>query len=80
MENMELIEHEVEPFVNAGVDKIYKQGWKVIDAFNWTVDQIHDQHGIGYHSLAILDVMYPKLKPHEKKLLAMRIPKGETFD
>jgi hypothetical protein len=79
-ESMESIRNEVESVVNVAVDRIYKQGQKVKDAFNWAVDQIHDQHGVGYHSLAILDVMYPKLAPKERKLLAMRIPCGDTMD
>jgi ribosomal protein S7 len=76
----ESIKNEVESVVNEAVNKIYKQGKKVLDAFNWAVDQIKDQHGEGYHALAILDVMYPKLAPREQKLLAMRIPCGDTMD
>jgi hypothetical protein len=44
------------------------------------VDTIKDQHGEGYHALAILDVMYPKLGLKEQKLLAMRIPCGDSMD
>jgi methylaspartate ammonia-lyase len=76
----ESIKTEVESVVNEAVNKIYKQGQKVLDAFNWAVDQIKDQHGEGYHALAILDVMYPKLGPQERKLLAMRIPCGDAMD
>jgi methylaspartate ammonia-lyase len=76
----ESIKNEVESVVNEAVNKIYKQGQKVLDAFNWAVDQIKDQHGEGYHALAILDVMYPKLAPHERQLLAMRIPCGDAMD
>jgi hypothetical protein len=79
-ESTESIKNEVESVVNEAVNKIYKQGQKVLDAFNWAVDQIKDQHGEGYHALAILDVMYPKLAPREQKLLAMRIPCGDTMD
>ncbi len=76
----ESIKNEVESVVNEAVNKIYKQGQKVLYAFNWAVDQIKDQHGEGYHALAILDLMYPKLAPHERKLLAMRIPCGDAMD
>ena len=76
----ENIKNEVESIVNEAVNRIYKQGQKVLDAFNWAVDQIKDQHGEGYHALAILDVMYPKLAPREQKLLAMRIPCGDAMD
>jgi len=76
----ESIRKEVESVVNEAVDKIYGQGHKVKDAFNWAVDQIKDQHGEGYHTLAILDVMYPKLAPPERKILAMRIPCGDDMD
>jgi len=76
----ENIKNEVESVVNEAVNKIYKQGGKVLAAFNWAVDSIKDQHGEGYHALAILDVMYPKLAPREQKLLAMRIPCGDTMD
>ncbi len=79
-ESTESIKNEVESIVNEAVSRIYKQGQKVLDAFNWAVDQIKDQHGEGYHALAILDVMYPKLAPREQKLLAMRIPCGDTMD
>jgi hypothetical protein len=79
-ESTEKIKNEVESVVNEAVNKIYKQGQKVLDAFNWAVDQIKDQHGEGYHALAILDVMYPKLAPKEQKLLAMRIPRGDSMD
>ena len=74
------IRSEVEAVVNEAVNKIYMQGQKVRDAFNWAVEQIQDQHGVGYHALAILDVMYPKLAPREQKLLAMRIPCGDGMD
>ncbi len=76
----ESIKSEVESVVNEAVNRIYKQGQKVLDAFNWAVDQIKDQHGEGYHALAILDVMYPKLGPKEQKLLAMRIPCSDAMD
>ena len=79
-ESTESIKNEVESVVNEAVNKIYKQGQKVLDAFNWAVDQIKDQHGEGYHALAILDVMYPKLGLKEQKLLAMRIPCGDSMD
>ncbi len=79
-ESTESIKNEVESVVNEAVNRIYKQGQKVLDAFNWAVDQIKDQHGEGYHALAILDLMYPKLAPKERKLLAMRIPCGDTMD
>lgn len=79
-ESTESIKKEVESVVNEAVNKIYKQGQKVLDAFNWAVDQIKDQQGEGYHALAILDVMYPKLAPREQKLLAMRIPCGDAMD
>jgi hypothetical protein len=72
-ESTESIKKEVESVVNEAVNRIYKQGQKVLDAFNWSVETIKDQHGEGYHALAILDVMYPKLAPREQKLLAMRI-------
>lgn len=76
----ENIKNEVESVVNEAVNKIYEHGQKVLDAFNLAVSQIRDQHGEGYHALAILDVMYPKLAPREQKLLAMRIPCGDTMD
>ncbi len=79
-ESTENIKNEVESVVNEAVYKIYKQGQKVLDAFNWAVEQIKDQHGEGYYALAILDVMYPKLAPREQKLLAMRIPCGDAMD
>jgi hypothetical protein len=79
-ESTESIKNEVESVVNEAVNKIYKQGQKVLDAFNWAVGKIKDQHGEGYHALAILDVMYPKLAPREQKLLAMRIPCGDAMD
>jgi ribosomal protein S7 len=79
-ESTESMKNEVESIVNEAVNKIYKQGEKVLAAFNWAVDSIKDQHGEGYHSLAILDVMYPKLAPKEQKLLAMRIPCGDAMD
>ncbi len=79
-ESMENIRNEVESIANEAVSRIYKQGQKVLDAFNWAVDQNKDQHGEGYHALAILDVMYPKLAPREQKLLAMRIPCGDAMD
>jgi len=79
-ESTKSIKNEVESVVNEAVNKIYQQGQKVLDAFNWAVAQIKDQHGEGYHALAILDVMYPKLAPREQKLLAMRIPCGDTMD
>jgi hypothetical protein len=79
-ESTENIRNEVESVVNEAVNKIYKQGQKVLDAFNWAVGQIKDQHGEGYHALAILDLMYPKLAPREQKVLAMRIPCGDTMD
>jgi hypothetical protein len=79
-ESTENIRNEVESIVNEAVSRIYKQGQKVLDAFNWAVDQIKDQHGEGYHALAILDLMYPKLAPKEQKLLAMRIPCGDAMD
>jgi hypothetical protein len=79
-ESTKSVKNEVESVVNEAVNKIYKQGQKVLDAFNWAVAQIKDQHGEGYHALAILDVMYPKLAPREQKLLAMRIPCGDTMD
>lgn len=71
---------EVESVVNEAVNRIYKQKQKVLDAFNWAVDQIKDQQGEGYHALNILDVIYPKLEPREQKLLAMRIPCGDAMD
>ena len=74
------IKNEVESIVNQAVNKIYQQHQKVLIAFNWAVDQIKDQHGEGYHALAILDVMYPKLAPREQRLLAMRIPCGDAMD
>ncbi len=80
IENTESIKNEVESVVNEAVNRIYKQGQKVQDAFNWAVGQIKDQHGKGFHALAILDVMYPKLGLKEQKLLAMRIPCGDTMD
>jgi len=79
-ESAENIKNEVESIVNEAVNKIYKQGEKVLAAFNWAVDSIKDQHGEGFHALAILDVMYPKLAPKEQKLLAMRIPRGDGID
>jgi diphthamide biosynthesis methyltransferase len=79
-ESTENIKNEVESVVNEAVNRIYKQGQKVLAAFNWSVDQIKDNHGEGYHALAILDVMYPKLAPKEQKLLAMRIPCGDPMD
>ncbi len=79
-ESTESIKNEVESVVNEAVNKIYKQGQKVLDAFNWAVEQIQDQHGKGYHAMAILDVMYPKLATREQKLLAMRIPCGDEMD
>lgn len=79
-ESTESIKNEVESVVNEAVYKIYKQGQKVLEAFNWAVEQIKDQHGEGYHALAILDVMFPKLAPREQKLLAMRIPCGDAMD
>ncbi|GFO96702.1 hypothetical protein ig2599ANME_0891 [groundwater metagenome] len=79
-ESTEKIKNEVESVVNDAVNKIYK-GQKVLDAFNWAVDQIKGQRGgEGYHALAILDVMYPKLAPKEQQLLAMRIPCGDAMD
>jgi len=81
--NRENLMHDIEPAVNAAVDKIYQEDWKVWDAFNWAVDNFHSQHNLidrGYHSMAAMDIMYHKLKPHEQKLLAMRIPNGETYD
>ncbi|HJH28921.1 MAG TPA: hypothetical protein C5S51_04400 [Methanosarcinaceae archaeon] len=75
--------HDMEPAVTAAVDKIYQEDWKVWDAFNWAVDDYHSKHNVidrSYHSMAAMDIMYHKLKPHEKKLLAMRIPNGETYD
>ncbi len=74
------IRSEVEDVVNEAVNNIYTQGQKVKDAFNWAVDQVKDEHGEGYHALAILDVMYPKLAPREQKLLAMRIPCSDDMD
>jgi hypothetical protein len=79
-ESTESIKNEVESVVNEAVNKIYKQGEKVLAAFNWAVYSIKDQHGEGYRALAILDVMYPKLAPKEQKLLAMRIPCGDPMD
>lgn len=79
-ESTVVIRNEVESVVNEAVNRIYKQGQKVMDAFNWAVDQIKDQRGEGYHALAIMDVMYPKLGLKEQKLLAMRIPHGDTMD
>lgn len=79
-ESTESIKKEAESVVNEAVNRIYKQGQKVLDSFNWAVDKIKDQHGEGYHALAILDVMYPKLAPREQKLLAMRIPCGDAMD
>ena len=75
--------HDMEPAITAAVDKIYQEDWKVWDAFNWAVNTYHSQHNLidrGYHSMAAMDIMYHKLKPHEQKLLAMRIPNGETYD
>lgn len=80
IESMKSIINEVESVVNQAVDKIYMQGQKVKDAFDWAVEQIKDQHGEGYHTLAILSAMYPKLAPKERKLLAMRIPCGDGID
>jgi hypothetical protein len=39
-ESTENIRNEVESIVNEAVSRIYKQGQKVLDAFNWAVDQI----------------------------------------
>ncbi|MBU4490891.1 MAG: hypothetical protein KKD69_00305 [Euryarchaeota archaeon] len=91
MENTitESLRKDVETVVNDAVDKIYEDaseskpfasGTKVRDAFNWAMEQIKNQYGMGYNALAILDVMYPKLGPHEQKLLAMRIPCGDAMD
>jgi len=78
-ESTESIKNEVEPVVNEAVNKIYKQGEKSWLPLIGLFDSIKDQHGEGYHALAILDVMYPKLAPKEQKLLAMRIPCGDTM-
>jgi len=80
MENMNALKKEVESIVNTAVDRIYNQQYRVRDAFNWAVEQIKDQHGEGYHALAVLDVMYPKLAPEEQKLLSMCIPCGDPMD
>jgi len=77
---MNALKKEVESIVNTAVDRIYNQQYRVRDAFNWAVEQIKDQHGEGYHALAVLDVMYPKLAPEEQKLLSMRIPCGDPMD
>lgn len=74
---------QVETVVEEAVERIYKEGQKVGDAFNWAVDQIYEHHGkqgVGFHALTILNVMYPKLDRHEQKLLAMRIPCGDDMD
>ncbi|MGP8320050.1 MAG: hypothetical protein ACT6FD_04585 [Methanosarcinaceae archaeon] len=81
--NRENLMHDMEPAINAAVDKIYQEDWKVWDAFNWAVNDFHSQHNLldkGYHSMTAMDLMYHKLKPHEQKLLAMRIPHGDTYD
>jgi aryl carrier-like protein len=81
--NREETMHGIELAINTAVDKIYQEDWKVWDAFNWAVDNFHSQHNLidrGYHSMAAMTIMYHKLKPHEQKLLAMRIPNGETYD
>ncbi len=81
--NKEDLMHDMEPAIDAAVDKIYQNNWKVWDAFNWAVDDFHNRHNLlnkGYHSMTAMDLMYHKLKPHEQKLLAMRIPTGETYD
>jgi len=80
IESMESIRNEAESVVNQAVDKIYIQGQKVKDAFDWAAGQIKDKHGEGYHTLAILSAMYPKLAPKEQKLLAMRIPCSDSID
>lgn len=79
-ESTESIKKEVESIVDEAVNKIYRDDRKVLEAFNWAVEQIKDQHGEGYHALAILDVMYPRLDPEEQRLLAMRIPCGDAMD
>ncbi len=81
--NREETMHDMEPAITAAVDKIYQEDWKVWDAFNWAVNTYHSQHNLidrGYHSMAAMDIMYHKLKPHEQKLLAMRIPNDATYD
>ncbi len=80
MEDMNTIKKEVESIVDTAIDRIYGQNYRVRDAFNWAVEQIRDQHGEGYHALAILEVMYPKLAPKEQKLLSMCIPCGDPMD
>jgi ribosomal protein S7 len=79
-ESTESKKNEVESVVNEAVYKIYSEGHKVLDSFNWAVEQIKDQRGEGYHALAVLDDMYPKLAPREQKLLAMRIPCSDPMD
>ena len=81
--NREETMHGIELAINTAVDKIYQEDWKVWDAFNWAVDNFHSQHNLidrGYHSMAAMTIMYHKLKPHEQKLLAMRIPNDATYD
>ncbi|MBN1134464.1 MAG: hypothetical protein JXA38_06075 [Methanosarcinaceae archaeon] len=86
MTGKESIRHEVEPLVDSAVDKIYNQNWKVQDAFDWLLGEVKNNYKniktIDYalSSLDILDFMYPKLKTHEKNILAWKIPIGDTYD
>ena len=86
MSGKESIRNEVEPLVDSAVDKIYNHNWKVQDAFDWLLAEVQNNYkniktrDYPLSSLSILDFMYPKLKTHEKNILAWKIPNGETYD
>ena len=86
MGGKESIRHEVELFVDAAVDKIYNQNWRAQDAFDWLLGEVENNYknikirNYPLSSLAMLDFMYPKLKTHEKNILAWKITNGDDID